>query len=586
MANSQNADFIPSLVTPYGSHSNNSCGYCKGLSEKQHTTWGMGTERLTVSDYQYLIDRGWRRSGTYCYKPLDEVTCCPCYTIRCDALKFHPTRSQKRVLKTMAKYLRLGEVDTRRSEGDAWRSDLKYPQLHKAGELTLNPQGDAPTAENSSLSAPGEENVECGVHSTSKHASSTACGDKDKQTKAKKEVRSPVHPSGDSTSSQQSSSPVKARARRWALKQQRLASRAAREKRSVADLMQEYQERRAKRMLKNQPKPLEEYLKVDQCKPFKHKLEIRLVRSSPRSDQFRASFEASHLVYQKYQMAVHGDKEDECTVSQFERFLVDSPLVPDTRQPESASILAPSFGSYHQQYWLDGKNLIAVGVIDLLPKCLSSVYFFYDPAYAFLNLGTYSALREIAFVRELIRSYGPDSPTPVDSYLRFDSYYMGYFIRSCPKMSYKARYHPSYLACPVSYAWIPIDECLKRLDCATDDKLTRFSADEIEDEYAIPANLSDIEVDSKVICRLRSEQRRRKKRRSTGAAQSSLERKTGAGEEEEREECEGDDDEIYGFPITLEMLTPYLRPNGRAILHEWTRLIGQRALSGHIQIIL
>ncbi|VDO67939.1 unnamed protein product [Schistosoma mattheei] len=51
------------------------------------------------------------------------------------------------------------------------------------------------------------------------------------------------------------------------------------------------------------------------------------------------------------------------------------------------------FGSYHQQYWLDGEKLIAVGVIDLLPRCLSSVYVFYDPNYSFLHLGTYTALR-------------------------------------------------------------------------------------------------------------------------------------------------------------------------------------------------
>ena len=50
------------------------------------------------------------------------------------------------------------------------------------------------------------------------------------------------------------------------------------------------------------------------------------------------------------------------------------------------------FGSFHQQYWLDGK-LIAVGVIDILPKCVSSVYLYYDPDYSYMSLGTYSALR-------------------------------------------------------------------------------------------------------------------------------------------------------------------------------------------------
>lgn len=50
------------------------------------------------------------------------------------------------------------------------------------------------------------------------------------------------------------------------------------------------------------------------------------------------------------------------------------------------------YGSFHQQYWLDGR-LIAVGVLDVLPHCVSSVYFFYDPEYHFLVLGTYGSLR-------------------------------------------------------------------------------------------------------------------------------------------------------------------------------------------------
>ena len=50
------------------------------------------------------------------------------------------------------------------------------------------------------------------------------------------------------------------------------------------------------------------------------------------------------------------------------------------------------YGSFHQQYILDGK-IICVGVIDILPSLVSSKYLYYDPDYGFLNLGTYSALR-------------------------------------------------------------------------------------------------------------------------------------------------------------------------------------------------
>lgn len=60
----------------------------------------------------------------------------------------------------------------------------------------------------------------------------------------------------------------------------------------------------------------------------------------------------------------------------------------------------PGFGSFHQCYYLDEK-LIAVSVIDILPECVSAVYFFYDPDYSVLSLGKYSAQREIALVQTL-----------------------------------------------------------------------------------------------------------------------------------------------------------------------------------------
>ena len=50
------------------------------------------------------------------------------------------------------------------------------------------------------------------------------------------------------------------------------------------------------------------------------------------------------------------------------------------------------YGSFHQHYLLDGK-IIAVGVVDILPNCISSVYLYYDPDYSFLGLGVYTALR-------------------------------------------------------------------------------------------------------------------------------------------------------------------------------------------------
>jgi arginine-tRNA-protein transferase len=138
------------------------------------------------------------------------------------------------------------------------------------------------------------------------------------------------------------------------------------------------------------------------------------------------------------QIAVHNDKPEEVKESSYCRFLVDTPLI-YVAPEDDGSTPTCGFGSFHQQYRIDGK-LVAVGVIDILPNCLSSKYLFWDPDLAFLSLGKYSALQEIKWVQEA------NKVCPSLSY-----YYLGFYIHTCPKMRYKAAYAPSELLCPAKY---------------------------------------------------------------------------------------------------------------------------------------
>ena len=84
---------------------------------------------------------------------------------------------------------------------------------------------------------------------------------------------------------------------------------------------------------------------------------------------------------------------------------------------------------------------------------MSSKYLFYDPDFAFLSPGSVSALYEIAHTQRL-RTARP----------QIAHYYMGYYIHSCPKMKYKARFAPSDLLCPVTYDWVRYEDCATVLD--------------------------------------------------------------------------------------------------------------------------
>jgi len=56
-------------------------------------------------------------------------------------------------------------------------------------------------------------------------------------------------------------------------------------------------------------------------------VQLKLVRSHPRSHQFDETFSASHAVYHKYQTVVHDDPPSKPNERQYTNFLVDSPLI-------------------------------------------------------------------------------------------------------------------------------------------------------------------------------------------------------------------------------------------------------------------
>ena len=89
-------------------------------------------------------------------------------------------------------------------------------------------------------------------------------------------------------------------------------------------------------------------------------------------------------------------------------------------------------------------RLAAVGVVDVLPRCLSAKYLFWDPALGGLGLGRWTALREIGWVRAAADSAAA-AAVPLAHSLRW--YFMGYYIHACPKMRYKAEFAPSELLC-------------------------------------------------------------------------------------------------------------------------------------------
>ena len=520
----KNTDDIEASIVEYFYErqvSGHRCGYCK--SADTFVTNGMWGHRLAGQDYQDLIERGWRRSGKYLYKPIMNRTCCPPYAIRCEALRFKPTRSQRKVARRMRAFLVEGKEPQRASQPKSQETENSSLSMEKeektdgaSGEEEKeteekkevnveknsadDPKTDTVSEENKSEAAPKKKEPRPGVGAD---PNKPRCRKAKELRLERRNKRLAARDAGDGTNVEESDSKQATSTgegseamdtgdkvkdndttEKAVEETEKMAAKTKKAVEETEKMAAKTENKEDKEVVDGQPPATEEpKSKIDSehCPPhmtveellelptdvkLAHRLELKVVDCYPLTQELMSSFIETYLLYKKYQMAVHGDKEEEVSERSFRRFLCDTPLI---------SLDGPmgwdhKYGSFHFQYRIDGK-LIMVAVVDILPTYLSSVYVFYDPDYSWLDLGVYSALREIELVRKLHRAK-PE----------FQYYCMGYYIHNNVKMNYKGKYFPSYLLCPDTYRFTPIEVARPQLDKA---KYSRFSDESRESERVL-----------------------------------------------------------------------------------------------------
>jgi arginine-tRNA-protein transferase len=117
-------------------------------------------------------------------------------------------------------------------------------------------------------------------------------------------------------------------------------------------------------------------------------------------------------MYRRYLSARHDKQMDE-DPSSLEEFLYHSPV----RTVEFT--------------YRAGKTgpVIAVGICDVCPQSVSSVYFYFDPAESNRSLGNFGAIVEIEYARRL----------------KIPHWYLGFWVKGCRAMEYKANFKPHEL---------------------------------------------------------------------------------------------------------------------------------------------
>lgn len=88
---------------------------------------------------------------------------------------------------------------------------------------------------------------------------------------------------------------------------------------------------------------------------------------------------------------------------------------------------AQDFGK--EVLYIQDDKLIGVDLIDVLDDGISSIYFYYDPDYSRLSLGTYSLLYQINLAKILDLKW----------------IYIGYWVDGCKAFAYKPKFQPQEL---------------------------------------------------------------------------------------------------------------------------------------------
>ena len=113
----------------------------------------------------------------------------------------------------------------------------------------------------------------------------------------------------------------------------------------------------------------------------------------------------------------------------------DGDMYPATPKQFKDFIQEVAEGTQYFKFYNEGK-LVAVSVTDFLNQGLSAVYTFFDPALSKRSLGSFIILWQIEKARQLKLPY----------------LFLGYWIKSCQKMSYKSSYRPLELL--IDNSWV------------------------------------------------------------------------------------------------------------------------------------
>jgi len=422
-------------------YSSSECSYSHQANGS--TTCGFDASNVTTMDYNDFMERGFRRCGTYYYKQNAAKSHWVYWTIRMDATQHKIRKSHQKAWNRWQNYL-LGKRDIEEKDdnseeekkGEAPEKKISeefLDKVRKSGKWTEElwkrvweilggkeaPQG----TDKINLFADKKENGVVCSNLVVYFCSQLKANIKDTVKAKGDEIKSAIIIPGFTTS---------------------LADGGL-VRLTDENIYQSMEE-------PNKPKPQALITKAKSKEKNDDKLEKKLTPKKFTTKIVKAECTKENFeLYKKYCKDIH--EKDKESKSGYDRFLCTKGLVYKDVVSQSNPEIVLQLGCFHMNYYIDDE-LIGVGVIDMVPKGMSSVYFFYDPKYKPLKFGIIGGLYEIDYIKQLNKTFS-----------LFKYYYLGFYIQQTDKMVYKADFEPCELLDPITYRFVTLTpELRKKID--------------------------------------------------------------------------------------------------------------------------
>ena len=479
--NSVNSNFEINLVKLYPDKQGEKCGYCN----KPNTSYSFGAvfDSYPVEIYERMMKDGWRRCGDYVYIPNLEKSCCKLYTHCLNVEEFKINKDQKKVMKRFRKYLS-GELEQNLEKNKKKEEKEKKPNISESDKIyekiekilneyikekkyldiinkyiNINDKNllrekvkqshvrkntnnkfkfdysidfifvirkiIESLVEKNKIQFNSYDNLQLELFEHFKQFYNSKNEILELSMKTghiniidKTKVNNNNNETKKERPKEKNENEIKKEKPKNIKKEKKEKPKEAEKEKYTFDYFQEFV---------NEP---EIYL------PLKHKYTFEI------TDKIQINPE-KFQVYKKYQMNIHKESESEIDYDDFDDnwgksnltdnigIKLPSDLSSKTKHPE---IYPKKYGCYNFIHRIDDK-IVAVGVVDILPTFLSSVYLYYDTDYQFLDLGILTAILEIEYAKSF--------HDLIDN--NFKYYTMGFYNENVQKLRYKGFYYPTQI---------------------------------------------------------------------------------------------------------------------------------------------